>query len=111
MRSTAGSESSPNPGRALTLSGTNGYTGGTVINGGTVVASAEGNLGAAGTSVTLNGGAFQFGGVFTTATARNFALGTNGGTLLSSLGNGASNPAVGGVISGAGPLTFDGVGS
>jgi fibronectin-binding autotransporter adhesin len=97
----------------LTLSSTsNAYTGGTVINGGTVKVTADTNLGAAAGTVTLNGGALQFGAVFTSS--RNFTLGTNGGTILSALGDGlTSNPQINGVISGVagtGPLTFDGGG-
>jgi autotransporter-associated beta strand protein len=95
----------------LVLSGSNSYTGGTVINGGTVLAMADAGLGATAGSVTLNGGAFRFGAVYTTG--RNFALGTSGGTILSALGDGVSNnPQMNGVISGGStsPLTFDGGG-
>jgi len=46
----------------LRLTGTNTYSGGTIINAGTLVVKADTNLGAAGTGVTFNGsGALSFG--------------------------------------------------
>ena len=49
-------------GAALVLSGTNTYSGGTTITAGTVSVSATNNLGAAGSSLTLNGGTLQITG-------------------------------------------------
>ena len=43
----------------LTLSGTNTYTGGTFISGGTLAVTADTNLGGAGT-ITINGGTLQY---------------------------------------------------
>jgi autotransporter-associated beta strand protein len=91
----------------LTLSGTNAYTGGTVINGGTVSVAADANLGAAGGSITLNGGALQL-TANTFSSSRNITLGANGGTILTNAGDGANNPTLSGGISGSGSLTVDG---
>jgi autotransporter-associated beta strand protein len=91
----------------LTLSGTNAYTGGTVINGGTVSVAADANLGAAGGSITLNGGAL----LLTTnsiTSGRNITLGANGGTVLVPVASALTFPTLTGVISGSGSMTFDG---
>jgi len=40
----------------LTLTGTNGYGGGTAINGGTVAINTNASLGTAGTALSFNGG-------------------------------------------------------
>ncbi len=91
----------------LTLSGANLYSGGTVINGGTVRITANNQLGAAAGTVTLNGGTLHF--AASIGTGRNFTLGAGGGTILTTAGNGVtSNPTITGVISGTGPLTLDG---
>ena len=49
--------STTNPGGTVVLNGANTYSGGTVVNGAAVSISADDNLGASGTSVTLNAGA------------------------------------------------------
>ncbi|HYD61881.1 MAG TPA: ESPR-type extended signal peptide-containing protein [Noviherbaspirillum sp.] len=90
----------------LTLSGNNTYTGDTSINGGTLKIASDGNLGAASSNITLNGGTLQ-----TTAslasnrslviTSQNGAIETTGtNTMLTLNGN----------LSGGGRLTKDGDG-
>ena len=70
---------------ALVLSGTNTYTGQTVINGGSLSVSATANLGST-TGITLNGGTFINTG--TVNIAKIFTLGLNGGTInITSGGN------------------------
>ena len=49
-------------GGMLSLTGANNYSGGTVINGGTLAAANDGSLGAAGGSVTINNATLQIGG-------------------------------------------------
>lgn len=66
----------------LTLSGTNTYTGGTVVRGGTLTISSDTNLGAG--TLTLDGGALHNNGNL--ATAQAIVLGTAGGTLESDVG-------------------------
>ncbi len=64
---------------AVTLSGTNTYTGGTSILGGILNVSADNNLGNASGALTLNGGTLQYGAGFTTS--RTVNLGTSHGTV------------------------------
>jgi autotransporter-associated beta strand protein len=85
----------------------NAYTGGTVINGGTVSVAADTNLGAAGGSITLNGGALQL-TTNTFTSGRNITLGAGGGTVLVPVAPSTNFPTLTGVISGSGSLTFDG---
>jgi len=92
----------------LTLSGTNTYTGGTTVRAGTLRIGSDGNLGAAGQGVTLDGGALSIAGASApVTTSRQFTLGAAGGTLdLGTNGVLASN----GGITGAGGLTVTGAG-
>jgi autotransporter-associated beta strand protein len=70
---------------ALILSGTNTYSGQTVINGGSLSVSATANLGNT-TGITLNGGTFANTG--TVNIAKIFTLGLNGGTInITAAGN------------------------
>ena len=50
------------PGGTLALSGANTYSGGTIVSAGTLSVSSSNNLGAAGSSLTLNGGTLQVAG-------------------------------------------------
>jgi autotransporter-associated beta strand protein len=69
---------------ALTM--TNSYTGGTIINGGNLIVSANGALGTgAGLTTVTSGGTLTFSGGVTYTTAEPVSL--NGGTLASDTGN------------------------
>lgn len=88
----------------LILSGSNSYTGGTRIGGGVVRVASDGNLGATGASVTLDGGALQFGAAG--SSARGFTIGGAGGRI--DAGNALT---LSGAIDGAGALTKSGGGT
>lgn len=88
---------------ALTLSGSNSFTGGTVINAGEVRAGSLDALGPSTSAVTLNSNAILDVAV-TGEFANNITLGTGGGTLLGTAGINLS-----GLISGAGQLTTKGI--
>ena len=80
----------------------NAYTGGTVINGGVVSVSNNNQLGAAAGGVTLERWGAVAHGRDLGQPAR-VTLGANGGTILSTAGDGlVSNPSSDGVISGGG---------
>ena len=85
----------------LTLSGTNTYLGGTLINAGTVVVSADANLGASTAGLTLNGGSLESTAAF--STARAVTLNAGGGTFQTD-----TNLTASGNVSGAGALTKTG---
>ncbi|MBZ9806239.1 autotransporter-associated beta strand repeat-containing protein, partial [Mesorhizobium sp. ES1-6] len=90
----------------LVLSGTNSYSGGIAINGGTVQISADGNLGNASGGLSLDGGTLH-----TTATinsARAVTLNVGGGTFNT---DAATSLALNGVVAGAGTLTKTGGGT
>ncbi|WP_395346358.1 autotransporter-associated beta strand repeat-containing protein [Variovorax sp. UC122_21] len=94
-------------GGTLVLGGNNSYAGGTTVKGGILQISADNNLGAAGTGLSLDGGTLRIAtGSGSLFVPRTVALGTGGGTL--DVGN--SNFAVGGPISGKGQLTVTGKG-
>jgi autotransporter-associated beta strand protein len=103
---------------SLTLSGTNTYTGGTVVGtagaqgtGGTLIISSDTGLGAApgsaSTNLTLNSNTLQFNNTFTLNANRNIALGTANATF----DTGSFSPTVSGVLSGTASLTKTGSGS
>ena len=97
----------------LTLTGTNTYSGRSIIEGGTVVVSSSANLGATpGTAdndnIILNNGTIQ--------STSSFALGTNKGILVTGSGGTINTDAsttltYGGVINGSGTLTKIGSGT
>ncbi|MGK9286653.1 autotransporter-associated beta strand repeat-containing protein [Sinorhizobium meliloti] len=88
----------------LVLSGTNTYSAGTAINGGTVEISADANLGAAGGVLGLDGG-----------TLRNTAAVVSGRTVTLNAGGGTfatlDTLTLNGVVGGAGALTKTGAGT
>lgn len=63
----------------LVLSGANSYTGGTLLNAGTLSVSSDGNLGHAATGVTFNGGVLRVTGTSFTSTSRAVTWDSNGG--------------------------------
>ena len=89
----------------LTLSGTNTYFGGTVINGGTLAVNADANLGNSSGGLAFGGGTLQFLSGF--ATNRAVTLNAGGGTFDTN-GNGAT---LAGAIFGVGGLTKVGAGT
>ncbi|MCZ4094703.1 autotransporter-associated beta strand repeat-containing protein [Sinorhizobium psoraleae] len=88
----------------LVLSGTNTYTAGTAINGGTVQISADANLGAAGGALSLDGGTLR--NTAAVASSRTVTLNAGGGTF-----NTLDTLSLNGVVGGAGALTKTGAGT
>ncbi len=89
----------------LVLNGANTYSGGTTVSGGTLQVSADRNLGAADTGVTLNGGTLKYGAGFDTA--RQVTLGADNGTIDTN-GNMATLSTD---VTGSGKLTKTGAGT
>ncbi len=87
------------------LTAVNTYSGGTFLDGGTVSATADNNLGATSGGLTFNGGTLRWGASFDTA--RSIALTQNNGMLDTSGFNGTLH----GVVSGVGGLIKDGAGT
>src|SRR5581483_761899 len=82
----------------LVLGGTNTYTGGTAINGGTLQVSRDANLGNASGALTLDHGTLRNTAAFTSARA--VTLNTNGGTFDTQ-----ANLTLSGTVSGTGALS------
>ena len=68
-------------GGALTLTGTNTYSGGTTINRGLVSIASDAALGAATGRVEVGGGTLQFGNAFNLAASRSLSVGLGDGTF------------------------------
>ncbi|TPI12452.1 autotransporter outer membrane beta-barrel domain-containing protein [Mesorhizobium sp. B4-1-3] len=90
----------------LVLSGTNSYSGGTAINGGTLQVGSNGSLGAASGGLSLNGGTLHTTDTFTSARA--VTLDAGGGTFDT---DSATKLTLTNTVSGAGALTKDGGGT
>lgn len=89
----------------LILNGNNTYQGGTTLSEGVLQVSADTNLGAADTDITLSGGTLRYGSAFDTA--RNVVL-ANGGGAIDTHGENVSLLTA---VSGAGTLTKQGDGT
>ena len=94
-------------GSVLTLSGTNTYTGGTVLNGAFTAVSRDANLGAANGAVTFNGGATL---VFANTAAFNSTRNFIGNSNINLQTIGTAPVTLGGVVSGASGLLKQGAG-
>ncbi|WP_309085982.1 autotransporter-associated beta strand repeat-containing protein [Chelativorans sp.] len=88
----------------LVLSGTNTYTGGTAINGGTVEIFADANLGAAGGALSLNGGTLR--NNLAVTSSRAVTLNAGGGTFET-----LDTLTLNGAVGGTGVLTKTGAGT
>ncbi|MDH6593315.1 fibronectin-binding autotransporter adhesin [Variovorax sp. TBS-050B] len=93
----------------LVLGGTNGYTGGTAVQAGTLSVSADANLGAAGGGIALDGGRLQVTGTGFTGTTRGIDIGAAGGEI--EVVDAGLNLAAGGALSGGGALRKSGEGT
>uniref|UniRef100_Q11KT9 Outer membrane autotransporter barrel domain n=2 Tax=Phyllobacteriaceae TaxID=69277 RepID=Q11KT9_CHESB len=82
----------------LVLTGTNTYTGGTVIREGTLQFTSDANLGDAAGGITLDGGTLQ--NTLAETTARSITLNAAGGTLLTD-----ADLTLSGIVGGSGGLT------
>jgi len=92
----------------LVLNGANTYTGETIVNGGTLSVSDDGNLGAAANGVTLNGGALRVTGAAYNATIRALTLDSGGAVDIADAANAF---AWNGAIVGNGALEKRGAGT
>jgi autotransporter-associated beta strand protein len=94
-------------GGTLVLGAANSYTGGTTVKGGILQISNDGNLGAGGTGLALDGGTLRIAaGSAPFSSTRALVLGAGGGTV--ELGN--ASWGLGSPISGDGALTVTGAG-
>ena len=93
----------------VVLSGTNTFSGGVILNSGTLSVSADANLGATGNKLTFNGGTFQVVGTTLTNTV-NHPLNTFGGGTFNIATSGAVF-TISQAISGSGALIKSGPGT
>nr|WP_283812658.1 autotransporter domain-containing protein [Bradyrhizobium tropiciagri] len=93
----------------LVLTGTNQYSGGTVISGGRLSVSSNANLGDSSGGLTLNGGILQVTGTSFSSTTRAITLGSNGGGF--DIANAANTFTVNQQLSGSGGLAKLGAGT
>ncbi|GAU85522.1 chaperone protein DnaJ [Bosea sp. BIWAKO-01] len=93
----------------LVLSGTNSYTGGTLLNAGTLSVSADGNLGQAAGGLAFNGGVLRVTGTSFTSTSRTVSWGSNGGGF--DIADAANSFTLSQALSGTGGLAKLGAGT
>ena len=95
----------------VVLSGTNTYTGGTTISGGTVQFSADNNLGASASGITLNGGTLAMSDsvILYLAGSHTITVGAGGGTINNASTNADYALPAAGQLTGSGALTNTGV--
>lgn len=93
----------------LVLSGTNSYTGGTLLNAGTLSVSADGNLGQAAGGLAFNGGVLRVTGTSFTSTSRVVTWGNNGGGF--DIADAANSFTLSQALSGTGALAKLGAGT
>ena len=97
-------------GGTLTLSHSNTYTGGTNLNGGTVIVSANNRLGGTSGGLTFNGGTLQYASGF--SNSRSITLNSGGGVFDTNGHDATLSGAIGGIggltKTGAGTLTLSG---
>ncbi len=105
-------------GGTLTLSGTNTYSGGTMLNAGTLVVRSDSNLGAvpssAATNITFDGGTLQPESLsrLTLNANRSITLNVGGGTVNTGLSYFTSSDiTIAGAIGGSGGLAITGIGT
>lgn len=91
----------------LTFTAANSYSGGTIINAGTLNVLSDSQIGASSGSVTLDGGTLRFGSQFNLASTRKITVGSSGGSFDT---NGFNTTLVQ-AISGNGSLTITGGGN
>ena len=91
------------------LTGTNSYTGGSTINGGTLSVAADANLGGAASALTFNGGTLQVTGTAFSTTARSLNWGVNGGSF--DIADAANTFTVNQTLGSGGALTKLGAGT
>ena len=95
-------------GGVLTLTGINGYTGGTTIKGGTIAIGADSAIGGSSGAITLDGGALSLTNSFNLSAARAVAITANNGAIDTAAGV-TSTLSQG--ITGAGAMNKTGAGT
>lgn len=93
----------------LILNGTNSYTGGTALNGGTVQITSDANLGAAAGGVSFDGGRLQV--IAPIVANRNVSFVGNGEIDVATTFNAGTSLTLAGASSGSGSLTKTGLGA
>jgi autotransporter-associated beta strand protein len=104
----------------LALTGNNTYSGGTTVNGGTLLINSDASLGATSGSLTINGGTLNVTSPVTLDAARGVVIGAGGATLSNTSTSGSALPGsftnvvaltINGPLSGSGALTRAGNGT
>jgi len=93
----------------LVLNGTNSYTGGTAINGGTIQITSDANLGNAAGDVSFDGGRLQL--IAPIVTTRNISFVGDGAIDVATTFNAGTSLTLAGDTSGSGSLTKTGLGA